>query len=160
MLASLIQGATFSFMGFVFLVVALGFYIRGRLRARGGIDVEGEVYDHGSYRGRHGRLMFSPRYRAVVNGQELTCGSGTATSWKRPPVGTRAKLSYFPNDAESPLRERGLGTAVLITVLVLVAVGAPLFATGATLLVTSLTSDEPLIPLPGINTPKPKHHRP
>ncbi len=125
----------FFFPGVLFWVIALVLFLRGRSGGRGGIDVEGEVYAHGDYVSR-GQQMFFPKFRAVVNGQTLLGNGTTATTWQRPPVGTKVKLVHVPGDAEIPLRERGVPTGTLIGIVMLLVFGTAFLVIG-TLAVTA-----------------------
>jgi hypothetical protein len=133
----------FIFPGILLWVIAVVLFVRQRSGGRGGVDVLGEVYEHRGYISR-GQQMYVPRYRAVVNGQTLTCDGTTATNWKRPPVGTQVKLVHVPADAETPLRERGLPMGILVGVILLTVFGTGFLVMGTLAIVSHASpSDDP-----------------
>jgi hypothetical protein len=121
----------FGLVGLLLWGIALAFIIQARAGVRGGIPVQGEVYDYSEYVDR-GQVMYSPRFRAQVDGVMVTGVGQTATNWKRPPLGTQVSLVYVRGD-EAPLRERGVPTGTLIASIVL-------FLVGGSFLVTAITS--------------------
>ena len=127
--------------GILLWITALVLLLKARAGGRGGVDVQGEVYEHRSYIS-HGRQMHYPRFRAVVNGQTITCEGTTATSWKRPPIGTPVKLVHVASDPETPLRERGVPTGALIAAISCMVCGAGLLTVGTLALVSTPTTPD------------------
>jgi hypothetical protein len=149
----------YGFAGLVCWAVALGMYLSARAGVRGGVPVQGEVYDHSHYVDR-GQPMYSPLFRAMVDGGMVTGVGQTATNWKRPAVGTRVDLVYVAG-AEVPLREKGVPLATLIACIVLVVVGGGMLSSVAVAGIAMLNappSHEPGSTEPPSNaSPSPNH---
>src|SRR5262245_3157476 len=97
---------------------------KAQTETKGAIRVTGEV----SGFDRTTKGLYSARYRATVDGQEVYGNSVVAKSWESPPVGTKVEL-YYCAGKERPLVERGIIRYVAPLVLALVSV--PLFVGAA-----------------------------
>jgi hypothetical protein len=128
-MAGLIFIGVFGFVGILLWIIALVLVLQARAGVRGGVPVQGEVYDHSEYIDR-GQTMYCPLFRAQIDGAMVIGTGQTATNWKRPRVGTRVNL-VFVRGAEVPLRERGIPTGILIASIILFVMGLGMFGSVA-----------------------------